>query len=334
MNTAQAWHLLGLAPTEDEAVVKRAYAARLKLIDPDSELDEFLELRSAFELARVACRRVARSRTAKANKSIRLPSPEDETTVDKVLPAEATSQASNVSRPASQDISNPTEIHPWVVARGPERKVRAASAGRKETSVFRREIQLCLADASKDPSAQINLIEAVRGLLSSTHMEELDLAAEVEDWLGNTLSLSIPRSDPAIPLAISHFGWDRQAGRLTQARWLPRLVARAEVLSRLSELADPSNKWHAAFQRLNEPAAPQLSFVEVVRFRSGVAQLLDVLRTHDAAVIGWLNPDTLEYWKSAIGRRALATLAPADGISWYAWLVIGWVLLNIVRLFL
>ena len=45
------WDELGLAPCQDPKAIRRAYAARLKKLDPDRDPDAFARLRSAFEWA-------------------------------------------------------------------------------------------------------------------------------------------------------------------------------------------------------------------------------------------------------------------------------------------
>jgi hypothetical protein len=43
------WDELGIVPTDDQRIIRRAYAARLKRIDPDRDRDAFGRLRRAFE---------------------------------------------------------------------------------------------------------------------------------------------------------------------------------------------------------------------------------------------------------------------------------------------
>jgi hypothetical protein len=48
------WDVLAIAPTDDPKVIRRAYAARLKQIDPDRDRETFARLRQALEWA-LAC---------------------------------------------------------------------------------------------------------------------------------------------------------------------------------------------------------------------------------------------------------------------------------------
>ena len=45
------WHELGIDPTEDSAVIKSAYASRLKVTRPDEDPDGFQRLRAAYSTA-------------------------------------------------------------------------------------------------------------------------------------------------------------------------------------------------------------------------------------------------------------------------------------------
>jgi curved DNA-binding protein CbpA len=45
------WDELGIPPCHDQKTIRRAYAARLKKLDPDREPAAFARLRHAFEQA-------------------------------------------------------------------------------------------------------------------------------------------------------------------------------------------------------------------------------------------------------------------------------------------
>lgn len=51
MTPAKAWKTLGIERTADRRSIKRAYAAKLKAIDPDNDAAAFLALREALEVA-------------------------------------------------------------------------------------------------------------------------------------------------------------------------------------------------------------------------------------------------------------------------------------------
>lgn len=45
------WEVLGIVPTTDKSVIKRAYAALAKKYHPEQYPEEFLNLRNAYESA-------------------------------------------------------------------------------------------------------------------------------------------------------------------------------------------------------------------------------------------------------------------------------------------
>ena len=49
------WQTLGIAPTSDEAVIKKAYAARIREHRPDRDPDGFRRVRAAYEAALASC---------------------------------------------------------------------------------------------------------------------------------------------------------------------------------------------------------------------------------------------------------------------------------------
>ena len=54
------WDVLGIDPTDDPKAIRRAYAARLRQMDPDREREAFARLREALEWALAARRPPAR----------------------------------------------------------------------------------------------------------------------------------------------------------------------------------------------------------------------------------------------------------------------------------
>ena len=89
------WDVLAIAPTDDPKAIRRAYAARLKQIDPDRDRETFARLRQALEWA-----------LASADRPARRPTPESEPARDPVPADDAEPVAIDVveTHPADADV--------------------------------------------------------------------------------------------------------------------------------------------------------------------------------------------------------------------------------------
>lgn len=72
------WSILGIAPTIDKRELKRAYATKLKLINPDEQPEEFQRLKTAFDSALT----LAKNDSLIESKHVTLPTGPTDSTID------------------------------------------------------------------------------------------------------------------------------------------------------------------------------------------------------------------------------------------------------------
>jgi hypothetical protein len=184
-----AWEALGIAPTGDESEVRRAYARRLKAIDPDSDPQAFIALREARDFIAFLAWRAAQ---------------------DQAEPAEAAP-----SEPEPPPTEAPTEapIAAPDPAPGPEPEVRtefARPAAEDEAEIdpelFRRIDRLLYGPDAVPDFAELRA--AAEDLFAHPGLDRIGMAESVENWVINAIVATAPRSDALVAPAVARFRWD------------------------------------------------------------------------------------------------------------------------------
>lgn len=158
------WQVLGIEATDDPSAIRRAYAARLKVLDPDREPEAFRALRRAYESALARAEQVARRRfVARQAEAARYE--EDHESEVETRPTEIPAERVNAVDGSGVEIR---PLH--------DSDVLLASAVH-ESAAARKKFQDLL-EAQDWPGAATELVSAsARGLLPL--MDEEALAAEL-----------------------------------------------------------------------------------------------------------------------------------------------------------
>lgn len=309
MTPQAAWSLLGLQPCDDVRAVKSAYAAKLKAIDPDSDIDAFQQLRLALRVAQQDAAWRADSReehseeqdatedaqggfgeemftaaNAMGNERLQVGEPlTDGDAATENTTTENTGRDSAYDRaPAEEDARWATEI----------------DTAEQHSQNIRHQL-FNTPDGQLDEAA---LYGAVQALLHDPRMENIGFAEQVEEWLASTVVQTIPRSDSIIPFLVQYFHWDHELAAVN-ARRMPYLAAlRGEDLRCIASLQKPTHKWHRAFRLLSRPGNVKLSWSDQIGQVKAVRELLASLRYHNPAVEQHFDPETLGRWESAIAN--------------------------------
>ncbi len=326
-----AWKALGLQPTGDRRAIKRAYAAKLKAIDPDRDVATFIKLREALASAEAAAVGIA-AREASAVEGA------DGGDAQKVTTA--VREESNLIHFGSQNAGTVVSF------RGYEADEREADP-REDWTWEQEDVVVRTTDASDPrnavadalfrrgdaPASPWGLTGAVTALLSDDRMANVDFAADTEEWLAYVLAQSDEAADSVIPMVARHFGWGVELGLVRRRFYVAHVAQRADDLNCIAVLSNPAHQWHAAFTRLREPAPAKISLTDRMELARPIAEMLSSIRYHHPAVERTLDADHVAMWANAAGHADFRGPAPGfEGVSWFGWLVIIWLALAGLRL--
>ncbi|ATI78779.1 hypothetical protein [Sphingobium yanoikuyae] len=283
MSPSSAWHLLGIEATADSKTIRRAYAARLRAIDPDQDRDGFAALRDARDQALM----LASGEVADApppgimidGMEVIVPSPD--MAFSGALPATCDIASAPLSIAAATPSADwrmpPIAPDCRIAADGGDAIALPLPDGADALivpTVTRAEVQdLSRADHAlhallyPDPDAQsqdrpLHPADIVNGttLISRIHAEAqqgaIDLHARVDDWLANILAGSWPRAQPLLAPAARLFGWDALEGQIDAppaVDFINRRLASDRFAQQVQQKGHPL---HRAWQQLAKPTRP------------------------------------------------------------------------------
>ncbi len=276
------WQTLDITPTMDRSEIRRAYARRLKVTNPEDDPAGFQRLRAAYEAAlRYADGHIAfEPYDERGNDSP--PAPEDiiEAWPD-AMPAPRP-QVARVPSIPSPDLSD----------------AYAASCRRLENSL-----------AAESSAGDDELLEALQAVLNSPELEIIARRQLAEIWLSQLIVDTQPRSDILTMPVIKYFGWtpkEIQHSRhsSTEHNLRQRILHRQNKVAFLFAVRNPNHDDHAAFQLLNQPPQRETLHDRVfppIRHKD-IAALLERVRRSDPVIATHLNADTVAMWEQRLAR--------------------------------
>jgi hypothetical protein len=260
VSTPTIWSILGIAPTKDAKVIRRAYAEALKRTNPDDDQKAFALLRAAYERALRQALEIVRSeqptRTTGAGASAaREPPPVSESSQD----------AARAPPPRDLD------------------ELRSAFA------TLQRVVTAEHAPAGEDMRA------ALAACLASPALSNVSLQLEFEAAMARFLLQTQPRTESLLATVIEHWNW-RLRQRFAAGDGIATVVSLAENVELLERVRASSPRTYLA---VTKPPRPSLLWAQIVAFRldSAVRDLLARLRTD---LPRSLNPQALAWWSECL----------------------------------
>lgn len=315
------WSVLGLDAGADAGAIRKAYATRLKAIDPDADPAGFARLREARE----AALRLAR-RAAKPDEPV--PEAEVEAASVGVWPyaapdfdaGAASGDAAltvNVLQPGTGSAPAPAMIFAQARSAAPAvtpivdpfaaviaRRANAAPAPTIASYPQPRERlhALLLGNGEGDEAAldEADLVAAqdcLRLILRDAVQADLARHDAIEEWVADLLAEAWPRSAPLLATAADSFRWEAEAGKLGERPAIAFLNARRKGYRFQEAVLDPKHIYHKAWLELQRPGRKDL-LSRLRTTRSDVDKLLTGIRRNFPELENHLDPDRVASWQA------------------------------------
>ena len=294
MSRASCWQILGIKRTRDRSEIRRAYARKLKITNPEDDPEGFKALRVAYEQA------LAGSRVPEV--------------ADMPVPATVRNEPEDAHgdvEAVQDETAAPTERP--AAAMQPDTNTQTLSDPRLEHAAAQNRLNFLLYQKTSDIEV---LSAAFQAVIMSPAMGEVDVEVATEAWLAYILVEHAPYSDRLIGPAVERFGWADESPRNRRNHQVQRLRQRLEDLKFLRDVMRPESPHQGAYKILSRGFRPiTLGW----RFFSSttptmIADFLGLMRSRHPSILDYLDRDTVAHWEAWLGKR---TYLPSWGL-WVA----------------
>ena len=296
MSTPTLWTVLGIAPTRDVLLIRRAYATLLKRLNADEDPAGFAALRQAYEQAMMLARTVVMSAPVMpetpVGSVVPVAPPQDSPSSGAQESAEAASDAASMQQPPPPQISLQTpapEIAPAPAAPPP--------ALDQLRSAFVALQQAATTPETPNPDTLRALLEAC---LTSPALENLSIQLEFEPAIVRFFAQTLPRTQSLLEMVIDHWKW-RDRPRSAAGGAIAALVGHADNLRSLEQLQISAPRVSRA---LTLPPRPAWLWIQVVFLGLDVSvrQALEQFRN---VAPGIFDPAAQAWWSDFFTRPHL-----------------------------
>jgi hypothetical protein len=319
MTPKQAWKTLGIDATSDKRAIKRAYAGKLKSIDPDKDPKSFLTLRDALQAATWDAAYVDDDdyqTWGEDTQELSLAPVEeaheerDSLQIEPISDAELERDSPLPDSPA-HDPEPFDEIDPpeWDEQPDPDYDENAP----------RNRISTILWGDDDIRPLEDELRALTHGLIESLETETIDVAGETENWFGWIVSATMRRSDCMIPILMRQFDWKTKASGVNAPYYMDDIIARYRDLVRITALRKTGHPDHETYVRLCADNLNPLSRTDVWFHRSAVRAFVTRTRADNPTIEWDFNPDTMAAWEPHLSSLANRETNTGEKSSWGSW---------------
>lgn len=322
--TAFPWSLLGIEPTGDARAIRSAYAARIKTMDLDADVEGYAQLRSARDTALRMAKSMPPPQAETPAEEPEEPTPEPtswlhaaptltgewpEETLD--VPAPPRDEAPLVDRLAPDFIADDEAATAEPLApHRPDPFTAPLIDGHDDApgvgtetlqSPFARLAVMLDPDgpagtAPLDEAEELQALALLMPVLDGIHWAPIGQQAEMEDWLANLLARAWPRSAPLLEAATTALGWEHEWGRLDARPTMDYLGERLRGYRFQCKVQVPGHRYHKAWTELHRPGPAGLT--RFLRVSGGdVRGLLAGVRKNFPELEDHFDPQRVASWE-------------------------------------
>lgn len=302
------WSELGLRETSDRGEIRRAYSAKLKLLDLDNQIDAYADLRDARDEALYRADQLA----ARGNDDgdLGLGSLDDDPPAHGPTDTEYTT-------PEEDEDGFEWEIDLDELLRGIDHANPAAMPydtgpvefGARGSSASLHggpppgwsELSGLLFPGGEHSAEAFTIADfeaaeaALAQVIGSAEAGDIVQHNAIENNLAEMLAQGWPRSAPLVTTANDVFHWLGEKGTLDERAPLVFLNARIEGMRFHDAVEQPRHAFHAAWSELSRPGKPR--FLDRLKVRRDDAlDLVATIRRHFPELETLLNEERVAYW--------------------------------------
>lgn len=300
---SDVWEVLGVAEDADRDTVRRAYARKLRVTNPEDDPEGFKQLRAAYETVLEHLAWIERWGVAEDG--------EDEGDGPAIVLDEQQFKAllgQEVRLPVfrTEPVHEPLAPAPNDPRAGEMSALQAErEAERAQLHAAMRALDTAIRGTWRASDEELEAL--FNDVLSAPATGEIAVQAEVEAWSADLIAATIPRSDAILLQAVTRFGWSAESGR-GHSYDIAACLARIDEWRLIEDLGRPRHPLNAAWRSLTRPPGGWL-FWRIDALRPGLASGVETLLGRRGEVSPGLafsfKPEAVARWERMLDRPHL-----------------------------
>jgi hypothetical protein len=316
VSTPTLWTVLGIAPTRDALLIRRAYATLLKRLNADEDPAGFAVLRQAYEQAMML------ARAAEMSAPMAVPA----APITPVVPVDPPNAPIASSQTPPPEMAPDSAVPQSALAPPPPAAPPAALDQLRAAFVALQQ-----AAATPDTPNPDTLRPLLEACLTSSALENLSIQLEFEPAIVRFFAQTLPRTQSLLETVIERWKW-RDRPRSAAGGAIAALVGHADNLRSLQQLQVSAPR---VYRALTRPPRPAWLWIQIVFLGLDVS-VRQALEKFRSVAPGIFDARGQAWWSDFFTRPHLrpAWLRAAGGVTLLGGYLGGFVAMDRNRLWL